>query len=368
MSVIVHATPLQVPTNPLRHLNDMDFDQYHDLYDQFTDCRLNLIYSVPYLFVQYDRQLPWPVRLVDDGELEDQLESPQPQEEYLYVYLFHVNQYVWVHQSRLRRLTGDLHHVRAWANRNHGAYKLALAEAKEFDDYRTDVSSDDSDYELDQHVSSDDSDDDSDDHVGRNCKRSHDEMTSGSDDDDDEDQEDDASLQRHIDQQTTSTLDKSSLKFNPKKRKLSVVLPNTMIMDAQTSTWRFVSIPNGESKIWWVRKCLGTHQFEDIPFVNKPGFPDYYFYAPKSSNMESLPVNHIANPFIPTTNLSYLASSHQLHGHIVLHRTKQGGLDSDILMQLCAEADEREQTDGVWTAMLEKAMIDFENSNRDACK
>ena len=173
--MIVHATPLQVPTNPLRHLNDMDFDQYHDLYDQFTDCRLNLIYSVPYLFVQYDRQLPWPVRLVDDGELEDQVESPQPQEEYLYVYLFHVNQYVWVHQSRLRRLTGDLHHVRAWADRNHGAYKLALAEAKEFDQYRHDASSDDSD-------------DESDDRVHRNCKRSHDDMTSSSDDEDQEDQ------------------------------------------------------------------------------------------------------------------------------------------------------------------------------------
>ena len=364
MSVIVHATPLQVPTNPLRHLNDMDFDQYHDLYDQFTDCRLNLIYSVPYLFVQYDRQLPWPVRLVDDGELEDQVESPEHQEEYLYVYLFHVNQYVWIHQSRLRRLTGDLHHVRAWADRNHGAYKLALAEAKEFDQYRTDTSSDDSDYEFDQNVSSEDSDDDSDDQVGRNCKRSHDEMTSSSDDD--EDQEDDSSPPRHIDQQTISPLDKSSLKFNPKKRKLSVVLPNTMIIDAQTSTWRFVSKPNGQSDIWWVRKCLGTHHFEDIPFVNKPGFLDYYLYISKSSNIESLPRNHMANPFLQI--LPYEASSYELHGHIVLHRTKKGGLDSDILMQLCAEADEREQTDGVWTAMLEKAMIDFENANRDSCK
>lgn len=366
MSVIVHANPLQVPTNPLRHLNDMDFDQYHDLYDQFTDCRLNLIYSVPYLFVQYDRQLPWPVRLVDDGELEDQVESPQPQEEYLYVYLFHVNQYVWIHQSRLRRLTGDLHHVRAWADRNHGAYKLALAEAKEFDQYRTDASSDDSDYEFDQNVSSEESDDDSDDQVGRNCKRSHDEMTSSSDDD--KDQEDDSSPPRHIDQQTISPLDKSSLKFNPKKRKLSVVMPNTMIIDAQTSTWRFVSKPNGPSHTWWLRNCLETQHFDSIPFVDKPGYDDYYLYNCKSSNIESLPMNHVANPFIPTKELSHLTSTDQLRGNFVIHTIKQGGLKSDILMQLCAEADEREQTDGVWTAMLEKAIIDFENSNPDSCK
>ena len=163
------------------------------------------------------------------------------------------------------------------------------------------------------------------------------------------------------------SLDEPSPKVNPKKRKRSVVLPRTMIIDAKSATWRFVQQPHGLCELAWLRKCLGTEQdIECVPLVDALSNHGYHLYADGLGMIKSLPMNLAANPFIPPETLCYLASFGGPYGNLVLHRTGTGHIQAQPLKALCQKADDRDETDGAYADMLEQALQAFENPDDDA--